>query len=45
MYTYKKKKQKSHGKINFPIGLLGTNYSESRIILWPGIGLSTSTDW
>ena len=32
-------------RINFPVGSLGTTYVGSRIILWPGTGLSSSTDW
>ena len=30
-----------NGRINFPVGSLGTNYSG----LWPDSGTPTSTDW
>ena len=34
-----------NGKINFLASSLGTTYTGWRIFLWPGTGLSTSTDW
>ena len=34
-----------YNKLIFSNSVLGTNYTGSRIILWPGSGTPTSTDW